>query len=270
MSRKIDHGHRHRHAVLLLLFAPLAFFLSACGQTAIPTAQPAQGVPSWSPIAQPTSMPRSTTATPQPAVSGSTPIATLQPAPTGEPAASAALAIPPVLPWMRVTPTPPALSAATPAPLPTPLPRPGLPVRLTIPTIGVDAEVEHVGLAPDGAMDVPKNYANTAWYAPGTRPGERGNAAINGHVDSKTGKAIFWDLKKLKPGDEIIVGGDDGVERTFVVTSTEIYKRAEAPLNRIFGPAAGAYLNLITCDGVFDRRRQEYDSNLVVYTEVMP
>lgn len=136
----------------------------------------------------------------------------------------------------------------------------------------MDADIEYVGLAADGAMDVPKNYSNTAWYQLGPRPGDRGNAAIAGHVDSKTGKAVFWDLPRLKPGDEVFVAGDDGVARRFIVTAVESYKRADAPLDRIFGPGTGRNLNLITCDSTsaFDRTKNEYAANVVVYTELAP
>ncbi len=131
--------------------------------------------------------------------------------------------------------------------------------------------IEHVGLAPDGAMDVPRHYANTAWYQLGPRPGEPGNAVVAGHVDSAVaGRAVFWDLRRLAPGDAIVVVGDDGVERRFVVTGQEQYHRADFPLTRVFGPADGARLNLITCDGTFDQQRREYDQNLVVYASAAP
>lgn len=173
------------------------------------------------------------------------------------------------------TPTPPRPSptpspTVVPTPSPTPPPPVGAPTRLRIPAIGVDASVESVGLTADGAMDVPKDYANVAWYNLGPKPGAAGNAVIDGHVDSKTGPAVFWDLRKLRPGDEVFVLGSDGIERRFVVTAMQVYKRDVAPLERIFGAAPGTHLNLITCDGVFDRTRKEYDSNLIVYTDYAP
>lgn len=151
-------------------------------------------------------------------------------------------------------------------------PRVGLPVRLKIPAIAVDAAVEYVGKTPDGAMDAPQDYNNTAWYRLGPRPGEVGNAAIDGHVDSTTGPAVFWNLRTLQRGDAIIVTGDDGVERQFVVIVAETYARAEMPLERVFGPTAEVRLNLITCDATsaFDRTRGEYARNLVVYAEAAP
>ncbi|MDQ2784790.1 MAG: class F sortase [Chloroflexota bacterium] len=127
--------------------------------------------------------------------------------------------------------------------------------------------MEDVGQTPDGAMDVPKDFNDTAWYDLGVRPGAPGNAVVDGHVDSTTGKAVFWDLRKLVSGDQIIVVGDDGVERPFVVTASEAYTRADVPLDRLFGPTAETHLNLITCDSstAFDRTRGEYAGSLVVY-----
>ncbi len=245
------HGRRNVLAILLL-----AFVLGACSGTATPTPTP-------QPTPRAAAATASATATPVP----STPTPTPSPTPTQPP--EPGLGTPVIA---AATPTPTPLPTATPPPTPTPVPRTGVPVRLRIPTIKVDAPVEHVGLTQDGAMDVPKDYDNTAWYMLGPRPGEQGNAAIAGHVDSKTGKAVFWDLTKLKAGDEVFVVGDDGVERRFRVTATEGYKRADAPLNRIFGPATGQHLNLITCDvdSGFDRRRGEYGGNIVVYTEAAP
>jgi len=129
--------------------------------------------------------------------------------------------------------------------------------------------VEQVGKTPDGAMDVPRDFYETAWYQLGPRPGEPGNAVIDGHVDSTTGKAIFWDLRKLVRGDKIIVVGDDGVERRFVVTDMGTYATADVPLARVFGPATGTHLNLITCDSntTFNHTTASYDGNLVVYAD---
>ena len=57
----------------------------------------------------------------------------------------------------------------------------GLPIRLKIPSIKVDAAIEYVGIAPDGNMDVPKGPDNVAWFEPGTRPGDVGSAVLAGH-----------------------------------------------------------------------------------------
>ena len=149
---------------------------------------------------------------------------------------------------------------------PTPEPRGQAPIGLRIPGIGVDAGVQWVGVDETGNMMVPSNYDDVAWYEPGPRPGERGNAVINGHFDSTTGPAVFWDLGQLQPGDEVIVRTHGDQELRFIVTAIESYKTEEAPLTRIFGPTSKRNLNLITCDGTFLQDIRQYDRRLVVYT----
>lgn len=144
-----------------------------------------------------------------------------------------------------------------------------LPVRLIIPAIGVDAGVESVGLTPDGAMDVPSTYWTVGWFGMGVRPGEAGNAVVAGHLDSKTGPAVFWSLGRLQPGDLVYVQTVDGSELTFQVVASETYPYDDAPLERIFGPTAVRGLNLVTCNGVFDRGTQNYDKRLVVYARLV-
>jgi hypothetical protein len=88
-----------------------------------------------------------------------------------------------------------------------------------------------------------------------------------GHLDSKTGPAVFYRLEDLVPGDEIFTMTADGQELRFIVLSSETYDVADAPLERIFGDADRPHLNLITCDGAFDRSIRQYDKRLVVFTE---
>jgi sortase A len=150
--------------------------------------------------------------------------------------------------------------------MPTATPRPGIPVELRIPAIGVDAYVEHVGLTEDLAMDVPSTWENVAWYELGYRPGESGHAVIAGHLDTATGApAVFWDLEALDTGDEIIIRGADGVERRFTVDYHTRYPYNEAPVQAIFGPANEPRLALVTCNGTWDRANRNYSDRVVVY-----
>lgn len=204
-----------------------------------------------------------------PAVAGPSPTAavTQAPPPTVTPT--------PVLltatPTATRTRTPTFTATAVPSPTPTPTPTPGLPVRLRIPAIGVDAWIEPVGLTKDQAMGVPSRWEDVGWFRLGYRPGEVGNAVIAGHLDTNTGApAVFWDLDRLQPGDEIIVVADDGVERVFVVQGADAYEYDQAPVQRIFGPAERPRLNLITCDGAWNRRVRNYSHRLVVYAVAAP
>lgn len=146
--------------------------------------------------------------------------------------------------------------------------RSGLPVRLTIPSIGVDASLESVGLTPKGAMDVPTGPANAAWFSLGPHPGEEGSAVIAGHYGWKDGlPAVFDDLSTLQKGDTVYVEDENGVRTTFVVRELRSYGEYEdAP--EVFGSIDGkAHLNLVTCEGIWDTVSKSYAKRLVVFAD---
>lgn len=171
-------------------------------------------------------------------------------------------------PATTLTPQPTAIPEP-PTPTPTPAPVGVVPARLRIPSIGVDAPVVEVKTTKSGAMDTPKSIWDIGWYEPGTKPGGLGSAVMTGHVDGPNTPAIFWDLKKVKAGEKIYVQDQKGTQLTFEVVETEIYPYDEAPLDRIFVTNDDVYLNLITCNGTFDRKSNNYDKRLVVYTKLI-
>ena len=151
--------------------------------------------------------------------------------------------------------------------------RPGAgeaPVRLQIPTLTIDAVIEAVGRDADGAMGIPAQVDNVAWYAPGYLPGELGNAVIAGHLDRANGApAIFWSIDKLTVGDPIIVTTADGTQYHFAVTHLETYPYDQAPIEAIFGFSLRSQLNLITCKGQWNSGQRNYSNRLVVYSELV-
>lgn len=142
------------------------------------------------------------------------------------------------------------------------------PVTIEIPVLNVNASIEEVGRLKNGQMGVPQNPENVGWFAPGIRPGSPGNAVIAGHVDSLTGPAVFFELDKLKKGDEIIVRGKDNEKMRFIVVKIASYPRENAPIDTIFGFTYGSGLNLITCTGEFNRKAKTHEERLVIYIEL--
>lgn len=144
----------------------------------------------------------------------------------------------------------------------------GLPVRLIIPKLEVDAKVEYVALAKDKTMAVPKNEANVAWYLLGDRPGTVGTAVIAGHYGWRDDKPlVFAKLDKLRPGDELFIEDDQGVFIKFVVRERRTYE-LDANVTKVFNSTDGkAHLNLTTCEGVWDEVTKNYPKRLVVFTD---
>lgn len=144
----------------------------------------------------------------------------------------------------------------------------GLPARLKIPKIQVDAALENVGLTTQGALGVPRGLANAAWFDLGLRPGEVGDAVIDGHFSwNNSVPAVFNYLYKLHVGDNVLVEDENGTTTTFVVRELRTYD-PQADTSDVFRSNDGlAHLNLITCDGVWDKVSKSYPKRLVVFTD---
>ena len=140
--------------------------------------------------------------------------------------------------------------------------------RLVIPKIGVDAPVVTLGVDDHGVMQSPSGPFEVGWYDFSARPGTGSNAVFSGHVDyASVGEAVFWDLRKLGPGDLIEVRLADGTVYQYLVVSSVAYPSDEAPIAEIVGPTGKDTVTIITCTGTFHRDVHQYDHRLVVRAE---
>ena len=140
-----------------------------------------------------------------------------------------------------------------------------VPVRLDIPRIGVTSPLDRLGRASDGTVEVPSRWGVAGWYALGPRPGDPGSAVILGHVDSRSGPAVFFRLRELRPGDEIVVTRADRSRVRFVVQRTEQYDKLRFPTDEVYYPTLTSTLRLVTCGGQFDYSTGHYRSNIIVF-----
>jgi Sortase domain len=146
-----------------------------------------------------------------------------------------------------------------------------LPVSVEIPSIGVQSKLLHLGLNPDGTVQVPSIQTSSdeaAWYKYSATPGQIGSSVIEGHVDSYRGPAVFFRLGALRPGDTIDVTLADGITAIFRVTGVREYAKTRFPANTIYGATHYAALRLITCGGVFDYATGHYLSSTVVFASL--
>lgn len=88
--------------------------------------------------------------------------------------------------------------------------RESTPLRVQIPAISVDSPLIKLGLRTDGTMQVPPAASPAGWYIGAPTPGELGPAILAGHIGWAGHLGVFHRLHELKPGDEVIVAGQDG------------------------------------------------------------
>lgn len=145
------------------------------------------------------------------------------------------------------------------------------PRRLEIPSLGVNAAVQDVGIKVNGALATPSNFTDVAWYKDGPAPGQIGTAVIDGHVDNGLALAgVFKHLGNIELGESVYVVDNAGKKFHFIVTSIKTYPYDSTPPENIFDDGdAGSHLNLITCTGSWVPAGKTYDERLVVYTTLV-
>jgi LPXTG-site transpeptidase (sortase) family protein len=148
--------------------------------------------------------------------------------------------------------------------------------HLIIPSIGVDAPMTSalVTVNDSGAAVLPNPSGPTdvVWYdfsnfpGMGGRPGGGGNTVVSGHVDYHNyGPAVFWDLSKLNPGDEIDITLTDGSTFKYSVQWNKTVEPDSTAWNDIVASTTQESLTMITCAGTFDPSSRSYDQRRIVW-----
>lgn len=139
------------------------------------------------------------------------------------------------------------------------------PAILSIPAIGVAAEVDRVGVRDDGQVFVPDDGRRIGWYRFGPAPGGlAGSAVLVGHRDTRAqGAGALYRLGALDRGDQIQVVREDWSTLTYSVVSLEALDKAVFPAAELFRRDGAPVLTVITCGGEYIAGRG-YTENVVV------
>ncbi|MES2953746.1 MAG: class F sortase [Patescibacteria group bacterium] len=144
-----------------------------------------------------------------------------------------------------------------------------LPIRLVVPSLSVDANIQQVGITVSGAMATPKGFSDVGWYKYGPLPGDQGSSVMAGHFDDALGgDGVFKHLADLSEGDLVVVVFDDGSTREFKVREKKMVPYQSADAESVFlARDGGSHLNLVTCGGTWVRGSRTYSERLIVFTD---
>lgn len=155
---------------------------------------------------------------------------------------------------------PPPIVEELPEPEPEPEPEPipereplvAWPVRMYIPALGVDAEIQDTGSDSQGAMHIVPSADIISWFRGAAIPGNDGNCFLAGHNrwGGKDGSLIEMDV--LNIGDEMDIEYADGTRLKFMLESVFVYALATAPAHLIMNAEGEARVTVITCKGPFN------------------
>ena len=141
---------------------------------------------------------------------------------------------------------------------------PAVPTGLSIPSLGVLAPVVPVGLEEDRSMQIP-GVSEAGWYLPGRAPGSpTGSAVIAAHVDFNERPGVFFELRGIQPGAEVVVTDAAGGTHRFVVTERTQVAKDRVPMQELFRTGGDPILTLVTCGGAFDSGARSYSDNIIV------
>lgn len=145
-----------------------------------------------------------------------------------------------------------------------------IPIRISIPEIGVDARVIRLGLNPDRTIQVPNNLADAGWFQPGPEPGEGGAAVIVGHLESRSGPGVFYRLRELPVGGVITIELQDGTTVRYVARSMTRVPKSRFPTQRVYARTTRPTLRLVTCAGQLNWSTGHHRDNYIVFATFRP
>lgn len=158
------------------------------------------------------------------------------------------------------------------SPSSTPTPAiPSLPASITIPDIDAESSLIETGIKSDQSIETPpvERPQQASWYNLSPRPGDVGPAIILGHVDGHGQRGIFYRLKDLKPGSDVVIEAQDGTLFTFEVYEVSKFPKKKFPTDRVYGNTIDPELRLITCGGAFGNAQPgHYDDNIVAFAKL--
>jgi hypothetical protein len=150
-----------------------------------------------------------------------------------------------------------------------PATRVAAPSLISIPSLGIAAPVDAVGLLSGGGLAVPEDAARVGWFAPegfALAPGDAGSAVLAGHRDSRrTGPGALHGLEDIEPGTHIVVQHADGRRSHWEVERMQLTLRHALPVDELFTRSGPPRLVLVTCGGAFDAELRRYSHNVIVH-----
>ena len=148
---------------------------------------------------------------------------------------------------------------------------PAEPRYLSIPSLGiVKARVLGMGLTEQGALADPERLDDVAWYnADGVTPGSGGVMVMNGHNGGVSRNGLFATLSALQTGDTIDIERGDGKVFRYEVRENQSMSLADVndtgmKLMMQSVEAGKEALNIMTCDGKWVPRLEQYDRRVLV------
>ena len=137
------------------------------------------------------------------------------------------------------------------------------PVRMRIPSLAMDYEIQGTGADQNGTMQVVPSISVISWYKQSAIPGNDGNAIMAGHNTWRGERSPLYSMDDLPIGSEMVIEYEDGTVAYFMLESVFVYKLKTAPVDKILDMKGDARVTLITCKPPFNLVTGTSDNRIV-------
>lgn len=158
-------------------------------------------------------------------------------------------------------------ASVTPSPESAGLPQ-SVPVRVRIPSIGVDAGTVALGLVGN-ELETPADPDVVGWFVGAQTPGARGRAVLAGHLTWNGRNTVFARLPEVTAGAVVEVDREDGTTARFRISRVETFKKDDFPTAEVYAATDEPSLVLITCGGDYSQSGHYYDSNVIAFASAL-
>lgn len=142
------------------------------------------------------------------------------------------------------------------------------PVKVRIPSIGVDAGTVSLGL--DGnELETPSDPDEVGWFTGAHTPGAPGRAVLAGHLTWNGRHTVFARLPELTAGAVVEVDREDGTTAKFEITKVSTFAKDVFPTAEVYASTDEPSLVLITCGGEYSQSDHYYDSNVIAFASAL-
>lgn len=136
------------------------------------------------------------------------------------------------------------------------------PTRMVYDAIGLDADVDAVGMDDDAMGVIPSNEI-ISWFNLSCNPGEQGNVILAAHRNWKREPGPFYHLDKCTVGDTASITDASGTIWHYMVDSIEIIDYINPP-SYVMDSGGDERVTLITCTGTYNSQYGTAEQRIVV------
>ncbi len=141
-----------------------------------------------------------------------------------------------------------------------------MPKKILIPSLGLNSEIEPVGLHNSGKLAQPNNAKAIGWYRFSAPPGENSTVLLSGYRFKES--APLSQAEQLRTGDVVELINQAGSSFWYNVKTIDFYAAGKVPMNSLMTTDEGDRVVIVINNGTILADSGEYSERVVIVAEL--